>query len=89
MDDCSCSNKFICREVERYRRFGELCNIAQKDGYAEYGFVFALLQEIGSVLELRGDIQDQKWFQTVSSCILLVPSQLKCNFNSIRDHPIP
>jgi len=89
MDDCSCSNKITCRELERYRRFGELCNVAQKDSYAEYDFVFALLQEIGSVLELRGDIQDQHWFQTVSLCILLVPSQLQCNFNIISDHPIP
>ena len=62
-----------CREVERYRRFGELCNTAQKEGQAEYGFVFALLKEIGGVLEVLGDIQDQTWFQTVSYDILLVP----------------
>ena len=78
MDDYSCSNKITCREVERYRRFGELCNIAQKDSYAAYGFVFTLLQEIGSVLELLEDIQDQKWFQTVSLCSLFVPS-ISCN----------
>lgn len=55
----------VCREVERYKRFGELCNVARNVKYVEYKFVSDQLTNMARVLQAAGAIDSQSWFQNV------------------------
>lgn len=58
------------RELERYRRFGDLCSAARQREYKEYEFVLEQLKEMATALEHLGYIFDQAWFQEVSMAMV-------------------